>query len=129
MSKRILVIDDEEAIRKSFVLALEDTGYRIDTADSGQKGLQMQRAAPYDLIYLDLKMPGLNGVQTLREIRKDHRQVPVYIVTAFYEEFAEELQQVADEGHAFQVLKKPIGNDQIVMATQGILEGPVGWEP
>ena len=128
MQKRILVIDDEEAIRKSFVLALEDTGYLVDTADSGKQGIEMNRAAPYDLIYLDLKMPGLNGVQTLRQIREDHRRVPVYIVTAFYEEFAEELRRIADEGHDFQVLKKPIGNDQIVLATRGILEGPVGWE-
>ncbi len=128
MNKRILVIDDEEAIRKSFILALEDTGYIVDTADSGERGIQMNQEAPYDLIYLDLKMPGLNGVQTLREIRKDHRQVPVYIVTAFYEEFADELRQVVAEGLEFQVLKKPIGNEQIVLATRGILDGPVGWE-
>ena len=128
MSKRILVIDDEEVIRKSFLLALEDTGYIVDTADSGERGIQMNREAPYDLIYLDLKMPGLNGVQTLREIRKEYRQVPIYIVTAFYEEFGDELRRVVAEGHEFQVLKKPIGNEQIALATRGILEGPVGWE-
>jgi len=43
MTKRILVIDDEEAIRKSFILALEDTAYQVDTAESGEKGIEMAR--------------------------------------------------------------------------------------
>ena len=128
MSKRILVIDDEEAIRKSFLLALEDTGYRVDTASSGDEGIQMEKAGPYDLIYLDLKMPGLNGVETLREIRKRNRKTPIYIVTAFYEEFSRDLAAAGREALDFEVIKKPIGNDQIELVTRGILEGPVGWE-
>ena len=53
MTKHILVIDDEEAIRKSFVLALEDTGYIVDTAESGTKGVQMQTEKKYDVIFLE----------------------------------------------------------------------------
>ncbi len=123
MNKRILVIDDEEAIRMSFTLALEDTGFEVDTAESGEKGLQMKKDAEYDLIFLDLKMPGMNGIQTLREIRKTDKEVPVYIVTAFHEEFFEKLKIARKEGLDFEVLKKPIGNEDIVLLTKSILGG------
>lgn len=123
MSGRILVIDDDEAIRKSFALALEDTPYQVDTAESGKKGIEMGQNNKYDLIFLDLKMPGLNGVETLRELRKIEKTVPVYIVTAFHKEFFDELQAVAEDGIDFELLKKPIGNDEIVLVAKAALEG------
>jgi CheY-like chemotaxis protein len=54
MIKRVLVIDDNEMVRKSFVLALEDTGFQIETAKSGEEGIEKVQAAKYDLIFLDL---------------------------------------------------------------------------
>lgn len=126
MSDRILVIDDDEAIRKSFTLALEDAPYQVDTAESGKKGIEMAQNNKYDLIFLDLKMPGLNGVETLRELRKTEKDVPVYIVTAFHKEFFDELQAVVEDGIDFELLKKPIGNDEIVLVARSIMEGPVG---
>jgi DNA-binding response OmpR family regulator len=124
MSKRILVIDDDEGIRKSFNLALEDTGYEVDTAEGGEKGITLEKERKYDLIYLDLNMPGIDGVQTLRKIREIDRDVPVYIITAFHKEFFEPLQLVAKERINFEVMQKPIGMDKIVMTSRGILEGP-----
>lgn len=125
MGKQILVIDDDEAIRKSFLLALEDTGYRVETAESGEKGIEKEKGNPHDLIFLDLKMPGLNGVETLRELRKIKNDTPVYIVTAFHKEFLDQLNQAMEDGIDFEVLQKPIGNDQIVLVTKSILEGPI----
>lgn len=125
MNKRILVIDDEEAIRKSFTLALQDTEYQVETAESGEKGIEKAENDKYDLIYLDLKMPGLNGIETLRELRKRDKNMPIYIVTAFYGEFLEELQKATKEGIDFEILRKPLGGDQIVSITKGILEGAV----
>jgi CheY-like chemotaxis protein len=127
MNKRVLVIDDEEAIRKSFLLALEDVEYRVDTAESGERGIDMVKKGPYDLIYLDLKMPGINGVETLRQIRKRDKDVPIYIITAFYAEFFEELKNSQEEGIHFQVLQKPISSEQIVLVTRSVLEGPVEY--
>ena len=125
MGKRILVIDDEEAIRKAFILALEDTAYQVDTAESGEKGIEMEKEANYDLIFLDLKMPGMNGVETLRELRKMDKDVPIYIITAFYEEFFEELKGVEKDGIDFEVLQKPFNSDQIILTTDSILKGPI----
>ncbi len=126
MSKRILVIDDEEAVRTSFILAFGDAGFEVDTAESGEKGLQMKndKEIEYDLIFLDLKMPGMNGVETLRRIRKTDKRVPIYIFTAFYKEFFEELKIARKEMLSFEILKKPIGADLIVTLTKLILGQP-----
>ena len=123
MTKRILVIDDEDAIRKSFELALEDSGYPVDTASSGMDGIEMLKSQSYDLVFLDLKMPGINGVETLREIRKLNENIAVYIVTAFYGEFFEELQHVADQGAEFELLNKPVDGDMILTLCRSVLEG------
>ena len=123
MSKRILVIDDEEAIRKSFTLALEDTGYQVETAVSGEQGINKAQGTKYDLIFLDLKMPGLDGAQTLWELRNMDKDTPIYIITAFYDEFFDQLSNAAKAGIEFEVLRKPIGSAQIVLITKSVLEG------
>lgn len=125
MAKRILVIDDESSIRKSFELALEDSDYDVETAASGEEGIKEMASRGYDLLFLDLKMPGMSGVETLRAIRKIDQSVPVYIVTAFYGEFFEELEETVKEGIQFEVLRKPVSGDQIVEICKGILDGPV----
>jgi len=124
MPKRILVIDDDEAIRKSFVLALEDMDYRVETTQSGEEGVNKVRTNEYSLIFLDLKMPGLNGADTLRELRKIDKDVPVYIVTAFHKEFFDQLKVAEEEGMYFEIAKKPLSADQIVVITKSILEEP-----
>lgn len=126
MSKRILVIDDEAAIRKSFALSLEETDYQVEGAESGEIGIEMEKKQPYDLIFLDLKMPGLNGVETLRELRTMDKEVPIYIITAFYGEFFDQIRQAEKEAISFEVMKKPIGADQILLVVNSILEGPIG---
>ncbi len=61
MSKQILVIDDDAGIRESFVLALKDSGYKVDTAETGEKGIDMELNHKYDRMLLGLKMPGIEG--------------------------------------------------------------------
>jgi len=113
MSTNILVIDDEEAIRKSFILALEGTGYNVETAESGEQGIEKARETKFHLIFLDLRMPGLDGVETLRELWEISQTVPIYIATAFYDDFRERLQSAADDGISFDLLKKPFDADTI----------------
>ena len=123
MSKRILVIDDDHAVRKSFALAFEDTDYQVDAVESGERGIEKVKEAKYDLIFLDLRMPGMNGFETLRELRKMDQHLPVYIITAFQEEFLRELKAAVEEGLMFQLLCKPVGKDEVLAVTKGVLEG------
>lgn len=127
MIKRILAIDDDGAIRKLFLLTLKDSEYQVDTAGSGEIAIVMIRHAKYHLIYLDLKMPGMDGVETLRELRKMDNDVPVYIITAFHEEFFDKLKSAAQDGIDFEVLRKPIDSDQLTAITKDILEKPARY--
>lgn len=125
MSIRILVIDDEEVIRKSFIRALEDTDYQVETVESGEKGIQKARESRFDLIFLDLKMPGLNGVETLRELWEIGQTVPIYIITAFYDDFREQLESAADDKISFYLLKKPVDMDEIRSLARVVAERQV----
>ena len=123
MSKHILVIDDDVNIRKSFVLAFEDTAYQVDTAESGEEGIKKERGKKYDLIFIDLKMPGMSGIEALRKIRKLNKETPIYILTAFYKEFLDRLRTLEKENIAFELMKKPVEDDQILLVVKSILEG------
>ncbi len=107
------MIDDEEVIRKSFILALDSTGYNVETAESGEKGIEKARETNFALIFLDLRMPGLDGVETLRELWQIGQTVPIYITTAFYDDFIAQLQSATDDGISFYLLKKPVDSDEI----------------
>ena len=120
--KRILIIDDEIIFRKLFSRALEDTPYAVDTAESGEMGLELFKKSRYDLIFLDLYMPGISGIDVLREIRKTDNEVPVHIVSAFYKEFLEELNIAANDGLKFEITHKSVTLDQIVLIAQETLE-------
>ncbi len=125
MSIKILVIDDEEVIRKSFILALEDTGYQLETAESGEQGIEKARETKFDLIFLDLRMPGLNGVETLRKLWEIGQTVPIYITTAFYDDFRDQLQYAVDEAISFFLLKKPVDMDEIRSIARVVSEHPI----
>ncbi len=122
MYKRILVIADELAIRKSFVLTLEDIDCQVDTTETGEKGLKKVSNNEYDLIFLDLRMPGINGVETLIRLRNMGHKMPIYIVTAFHEDFTDQLRIAADKEYEFEIMQKPIESQDLVRVTKGILE-------
>ena len=121
LAKKVLIIDDEISVRDSFVLALEDTGYHVTTCENGYQGIEAMDSDRFDLIYLDLKMPGMNGVETLKEIRKKDLDIPVYIATAHYGDFADDLDQIRQENLDFEVLIKPLDRNQIIEITKSIL--------
>jgi len=127
MSKNILVIDDDEAVRKSFILALEDTAYRVETASTGEEGLEKVNADGYSLIFLDLKIPGIDGVETMSRIRKIDKEVKIYIITAFYAEFLDGLNKAVESGLEFEIMQKPLDSEQILSITKGILDGPAKY--
>jgi len=121
MSKRVLVIDDDAAVRRAFELALYAEPYDVVCAATGEEGVALATTRDYDLVYLDLRMPGIDGVETLRRIRAVKPDVPVYIATAFHREFLERLAQARHQGLAFELLRKPLGRQQIIAITRALL--------
>ena len=114
MSANILVIDDDPAIRKAFSLIFEDSTYQLDLAESGYEGIEKIQDNNYRLIFLDLKMPGISGVETLKRIRTTHPDLLVYIVTAFHPEYFEELKPLSKIGSGFELISKPVTGDRIL---------------
>ncbi|MCR9192139.1 MAG: response regulator [Gammaproteobacteria bacterium] len=121
MNNKILVIDDDETVRQAFTLALEKTTYGVDTADCGETGLEKFAAGKFLLVFLDMKMPGINGAETLRQIRKKNASIPIYIVTAFHKEFFEELKAVKNDGLSFQLVRKPLTFEEIILIADTVL--------
>ena len=99
----VLVVDDEEGIRNSLELLLRH-GYRIDTAENGIQALDLIQETEYDLVVLDLQMPGLHGTDVLREIKRKWRDTEVLILSAY--ESKEHLQKCIRYG-AGDFLEKP----------------------
>lgn len=120
--KRVLVIDDNEAVRDAFELALDDSGYAVEKADSGERGLEMVLSNKPDLVFLDLRMPGMDGVEVLREIRGADANLPVFIVTAFHQEYLDRLNDAKNDGISFELARKPLSGDQIRAIVKTVLD-------
>jgi len=84
--KKILIIEDNPAISKGIVDALRDENYQTMDVDNGEKGYHLAKNEKYDLIVLDLKLPGKNGIDVCRDLRKDGVNTPIIMLTVLREE-------------------------------------------
>ena len=81
--KTILVVDDEEHILKLYQKVLTDDGFQVKLANSGEQAIQMAKEEEIDLVVLDIKMEGLSGLETLSELRKNRRNMPIILNSAY----------------------------------------------
>ncbi len=88
--KKILLVDDEEGIQMLYREELEDDGYEVISAYSGEEGLQKFKDESPDLVVLDIQMPGMNGIETLRQMKMNNPDLPVILSTA-YSEYKQDL--------------------------------------
>ena len=79
----ILVVDDEESMRDSCRQTLSRDGNRVEVAENGSKGLTMLAAESFDIVILDLKMPGLSGMEVLKKIKEDNPEAMVIVITGY----------------------------------------------
>ncbi|MGR3177129.1 MAG: response regulator [Candidatus Anammoxibacter sp.] len=108
----ILVIDDEECIHDSFRLALTPEN-SVDIASSGEEGIAKVTNRQPDIIFLDLKMPGIGGIDTLNQLQTICPRIPTVILTAFFEENRVMLEKARANGCLFELCRKPMGREQI----------------
>jgi DNA-binding response OmpR family regulator len=81
--KTILIVDDEKNLLKLYEKEFTEEGYRVITANSGSEALQKIQKDPFDLVILDIRMPDLNGVDTLKKIMESTSKVPVILNSAY----------------------------------------------
>ncbi len=125
MMQKILVIDDDAAVRGAFELVLSEMGCAVRVAEDGLAGIEMARSERPDLIFLDLKMPGIDGVETLRRLLALDTTLSIYIVTAFSQEYLSDLNAAQAQGLKFQLASKPLSSSQIrriAMAANSVTE-------
>lgn len=79
---RILVVEDERKLSSFIKRGLKEAGYAVDVADNGEDGLFLAQANPYDLIILDVMLPGRDGIDVCRKLRRDRLITPVLMLTA-----------------------------------------------
>ena len=79
----VLIIDDDESLRRVTQVQLEQAGYDVSVAADGRQGLELLQRSPYDLVITDFKMPGLSGLDVLKQVRAECPETLVVLVTAF----------------------------------------------
>ncbi len=114
--RRILVVDDDERIVRFLRLKLLTSGYDVSTAMTGQGAQTIIESGPPDMMILDLKMPGMGGLDLLRKMHKPWR-FPIVVVSAASDLAAEALSLGADA-----YVPKPIDLDELVATIQELLE-------
>jgi DNA-binding response OmpR family regulator len=102
---KVLLVDDEEELVKALVERLEIRGITADVALNGEQGLQRVKYNTPDVMVLDLRMPGIDGLEVLRRVRKSHPQIRVIILTGHG---SERDREVAERIGAFDYLQKPV---------------------
>ncbi|UCC94579.1 MAG: response regulator [Candidatus Omnitrophota bacterium] len=123
MRKNILVIDDEELVTKSLVLLLHSEGYTTTVAKSGQQALEKVRGNDYDLIICDVRMPGVDGVEVIKQIRaylreSNRKQIPEILITGYADS------DKYDRAMALRVvdyLYKPFENDELLRVVKNTI--------
>lgn len=81
----ILIVDDQPGIRRLLLEVLSENGYLVETAANGYEGLQKARETNPELVLMDMKMPGMDGIETLRELRRLAQSPKVVMMTAYGE--------------------------------------------
>ena len=119
LSRRILVIDDQEGVRSFLGRLISRMGLEVFVAESGSQALELLDGARFDLYLLDVRMPGLNGLETLRGIRRVDPSAAVVMMTGYADE--EILEGVRAEG-VLDILPKPLDLRHL----RGIIETALG---
>jgi len=114
----ILVVDDEEIIRLLFKETLEELGHRVIAVESGFEGLELVKQRDFDLVFLDLKMPGMVGDDFFGRIRAIKPGLPVTIITGYPDSGM--MARALDQG-PFGVMNKPFSQSDIIAAVNTFL--------
>ncbi|WP_168118594.1 response regulator transcription factor [Paenibacillus sp. HB172176] len=123
---RLLVVEDDRHLREAIVDVLEDEGYETDSEGNGADGLQQAQAEIYDLIILDIMLPGMDGISLLRSLRKGGNVSPVIFLTAM-DEVASRISGLDAGGDDYLV--KPFAVGELLARVRALLRRSKGINP
>ena len=116
----ILVIDDEAEIREGLELLLSSEGYAVTSAETGEAGIARLEQEPFDLLLLDVSLPGRSGLDLLRDIRQRDPHLPVVLITAYG---SIDMARQAFKSGAQDYITKPWSNDELLAQIASAVEG------
>lgn len=116
---KVLVVDDQRVLRLSLAGIIEDQGYDVTDVEDGYQAIEAVRASAFDLVFMDIKMPGINGVQAFREIKKINPKTVVVMMTGFA---VEDLVKDALEEGAFTVVYKPFELERVITLIDSVFK-------
>lgn len=121
MAKKILVIEDDRFLRRLLLERLEDEGYSVDGAVDGEEGLKKAKETKFDLILLDLILPGIDGFEVLTNLKKEEslKDIPVLILSNLGQK--EEIEKGLKLGAIDYIIKAHFTLDEIVEKIKRIL--------
>ena len=115
----ILVVDDNVSLCKTMSFVLERKGCAVSIANDGPEAIARVKEEPFDMIFIDIKMPFMDGLETYKKIKKIKPEVVVTMMTAYAVE--DKVQEALQEG-AYGVLYKPLDLDKVVALIEGVGE-------
>jgi len=116
---RILIVDDEQIVRESLTNWLKEESYQVEAAENGTLALEKIRQFPFQAVLMDLKLPGMNGIQVLTEIKKDFPNIEVIIMTA---NGSVNTAVEAIKAGAYDYIVKPFDPEEVALLIKKILE-------
>ncbi|MBC8458700.1 MAG: response regulator [Deltaproteobacteria bacterium] len=121
MNEKILIIDRESDIRKTLETLLSKEGYQVRSASGSEEAIDIFKSEPFDLVIMDINMPGSNGLQVMRKIKKLDEKIEVIILTGSAS--VDNAVQALRNNGAFDFLTKPLENvDQLIISVKQALE-------
>ncbi len=115
MKKEILIVDDEQKIRDLFRETFSKAGYEVQTAETAESALEIIKKKPFFILFLDLNLPGMNGVELCRQIRSEYPMAIPIAVTGFASMF--ELTDCRDAGFEDYFIK-PVNLSDLLVAAE-----------
>lgn len=115
---KILVVDDEQSIRETLEMFLREKGYAVVTSEEGGTGLEAFRRERPDIVILDIRLPGMNGLEVLHRIMEEREDIPVIMITAYHD--METTIQAMKLG-AYEYIHKPIDVEELEIALDKVV--------
>jgi DNA-binding NtrC family response regulator len=115
---RILIVDDDETVRRSYLRSLDGMSCNVATASDGEEALTSMEQDPFDVVLLDMRMPGQDGLSVLRTIKQKWPESEVVIITGY--PTVDSAKEAVRLG-AYDYVAKPVGPQEVINVTDGAM--------
>ncbi len=119
MSRHVLIVDDEKNIRRTFKMVLETEGFVVSVAETGEQALELFHQDKPDAVILDVQLPGIDGIETLRRLKDGDGELPVIMISG-HGTIATAVE--ATRSGAFDFVEKPLSRERLLVAVRNALK-------